>query len=305
MDFRSKILKRIEKKIITQLVIENPDEEYQNQIAGYENLDQLKLGATNTDPITISSTGTTYKAPRRPNLDGYNTPLRALHCRPIQSFDVTGLRASAPIGVAAPPGSRSKSKSKSGLPGMTPQAFLHIISGEKDIYWPQRNAPNVGRLDNQIEYLKIGIDCVLRDETGTDPALKSEYPGNGEYWWEEILNGRDPMDLPSIQLQQLNPVNPLAPSPTNLEYQPQYHKTINEQAVGFVTDMERLLNPGSIRLTEQGTNYTFGPNNEYEAQILNTNLAIWGMLPEAGNAPTDTVRCIFELEVHYPKVYDC
>ena len=94
--------------------------------------------------------------------------------------------------------------------------------------------------------------------------------------------------------------NPLASS-TKIDYQPLYHKTINEQATGFVADMEYLLRPAGFG----DRSFSFGPNDEYQAVVMNTNLAIWGMLPDSHNSPTDTVRCVFELEIHYPKAYDC
>ena len=43
---------------------------------------------------------------------------------------------------------------------------------------------------------------------------------------------------------------------------------------------------------------------QYQADVRNVNLPRWGMLPDAENSPTDTIRCIFDLEIHYPKIYD-
>ena len=118
----------------------------------------------------------------------------------------------------------------------------------------------------------------------------------------------NPPDIPEIVLQ--NPAAMPMAMPPVTTYEPQYHRTINQQAVQFVQDIESLLDPEDMKVDQQSNNYRFGPasveypDGIYQAWVMNTNLAMWGMLPEAGNAPTDTVRCIFEFEVHYPKVYD-
>ena len=72
-----------------------------------------------------------------------------------------------------------------------------------------------------------------------------------------------------------------------------YHKTINQQAVGFIEDIESLLDASDLRFNSEGKVYNFGSMGQYQAWIMDTSMAMWGMLPEAGNSPTDTVRsCI-------------
>ena len=307
MGFREAILKEIEKRICMALIIPDQEIEYQNDVRGYTNL--YKLQFTNdgkikkdlmqpgnlsyTDYVTSNPRpesdigkykSTSYLAPRIPNT-GYSTPLHALYCRPIQNLDITGLR---PIesrrGTTGGP--------NRGKVNHTPTAFLHIIDGEKDIYWPQRNRTAKARVDHQVEYMKIAIDCVFRDKCHVQKA--DEITGNGEHWEKEIMACRPP---PPIDVTGLS-----LPS----GYQPQYNPTINEQAVRFVQDTELILNPQTMNDI-----YTFGPNTasvgqpykgQYQAWVHNTNLAMWGMLPEAGGSPTDTVRTVFELEIHYPKV---
>ena len=243
-----------------------------------------------------------FLVPRRPN-DHFSTALRQLFCRPIKNFDATGLKQVNSVFADRKPILH------------TPTAFLHIISGEKDIYWPQRNNPATSRLNYQVEYLKVAIDCVFRDLSEpqvslpirplvTDDERPDDWFGNGEYWAEQKKACRfiDPIDIR----------DPVTGTDLSLPsgYQPEYYKTINEQAVGFVQDVESLLDPTDLRNRPNTTNpsepaqaFKFGVNQEYSADVRNTNLAIWGMLPEAGNSPTDTVRCVFELEIHYPKIY--
>ena len=150
----------------------------------YEPLNNLKFGDSNT-PIDSTNSGSPFQAPRSPKSNLYNTPLRALHCRPINTLDVTGRKVNQQSG---------NSQSNSCITDKPPQAFLHIISGEKDIYWPQRDAPNIGRLSNQIEYLKVGIDCVFRDEATPQPA--DNIIGNGDYWYNQICMGNELLPLP-------------------------------------------------------------------------------------------------------------
>ena len=123
--------------------------------------------------------------------------------------------------------------------------------------------------------------------------------GNGKHWEEQKKLCND-IDLPSITGLPAN-------------YQPQYHKTINQLATGFVQDVELLLNPGTIRdrpvpgmpaAPDAIQTFNFGDMGQYQADVRNVNLPRWGMLPDAENAPTDTVRCIFDLEIHYPKIYN-
>ena len=274
--FREAILNDIETRICNQLIIDEPTVEFQNDIAGYQNLyrlkfnqnDQVVIGTQGNIPSVVpnSEKENAYMAPRRPKIDGYSTPLRKLYCRPITNKDVTGIR-------------------NRGNRVLFPTAFVHIIDGEKDIYWPQRNNPVQGRLNHQVEYLKVAIDCVLRNEAEPDPATNTL--GNGEYWKRLIEQALPIPALDAIHLQGL----------LTGTYQPQYHRTINQQSVQFVQDLELLLQPETFR----SRTYKYGLNDRFEASVMNVNLAIWGMLPDSQNSPTDTVRCVFELEIHYPK----
>ena len=155
MGFREAILQFIERQICDHLIIDEPDVPYQNQIAGYENLNRLR-DITSDPGIVLAPSGTntydkeSFLAPRRPK-GHFSTALRRLLCRPIKNFDTTGLRQVNSLFADRKPIFK------------TPTAFLHIISGEKDIYWPQRNNPATSRLNYQVEYLKVAIDCVFRD----------------------------------------------------------------------------------------------------------------------------------------------
>ena len=298
MGFREAILKLIEDQV-RKLIIPQPVMVCQNDIDGYQNLYQLKFSGPDasgpitksSDHISIDSSGrvdqsskmNSYLAPRIPNA-GYSTPLRYLHCRPIQNWDVTGLR---------PGGARARGPDIRPISG-APTAFLHIITGEKDIYWPQRNNPAEGRLGDQIEYLKIAIYCVLRNEAEYEKA--SNTIGNGQLWNNQVNSGVSPSALPEIDLIDTSQSIRTLFHPTR-KYETFYHKTINQQAVGFVEDLESLLVVGPFR----NQVYSYGLNHEKQARVMNTLLPIWGMLPDAGNSPTDTVRCVFELEIHYPK----
>ena len=330
--FREQLLRIIEDDIIDNLVIQDLDEyPYQNDVPGYGNLYRLKFtGLDQEGPILIdtspdprlvrsgetiisgvsmdgrlegptgnpvpgTSTKNTFLAPRQPKA-GFSTTLANLFCRPIKNFDVTGLR---PGGITGGPDRGGCLESGT--------AFLHIIDGEKDIYWPQRNNPAAGRLDRQVEYLKIAIDCVFRDLAEPQKDIRDKngnyWIGNGKDWRNRIAMGNDPLPLQYIYLTEDRPTTP--PSEdwqrTGEIYQPRYYRTINQQAVQFVEDVEMILNPDKFRKKP----FRFGAEKQYEAVVMNTNLAVWGMLPEAGNSPTDTVRCVFELEIHYPKGYRC
>ena len=306
MGFREAILQYIEQQICDYLIIDEPDIPYQNQIAGYEDLNRLRN--IESDPGTVLApdlSGTnaydmqSFLVPRRPK-DHFSTALRQLYCRPIKNFDSTGLR-------------QVKKLFRDREPILqTPTAFLHIISGEKDIYWPQRNRPATSRLNYQVEYLKVAIDCVFRDlsepqnellirPSDTAGEMPKPWLGNGKYWSDQkkACNNIDPIDISGL-------------TGLPMGYQPEYYKTINQQATGFVQDIESLLDPTDIRnrpvagmpsSPDTAQTFNFGENNAFSADVRNTNLAIWGMLPESGNSPTDTVRCVFELEIHYPKIY--
>ena len=292
--FREAILEYIKKLICDNLVLqEDPEIRFQNDVEGYENLYRLKFLGEDKKiildfPSRIITTPTdtdkqnVFYAPRHPFKDGFNTSLRALYNRPLQNSDVTGLI----------------SGSESPFTIRTPAVFIHIIDGEKDIYWPQRNNAVTSRLGYQVEYLKVAIDCVLRDETEAEPTLN--ILGNGSYWKDQTQKCIELPDLPQVILAD------------GTSYQPTYHRTINDQAVGFVEDLELLLDPQEIRSRpipgmpsqSEAQTFNFGPNGQYHADVRNTNLAIWGMLPDSQNSPTDTVRCIFELEIHYPKTHN-
>lgn len=281
MGFREQILKKIEKQICENLVLEeDPFVRFQNDIPGYQELNRLR---NITSDHVLSLTGSTVKdhlsflSPRKPQNSDYNSILRAFYCRPINQRDITGLE-------------RLSSTSKPLIE--TPSAFLSFNTSEKDIYWPQRNNPASARLKDQVEYMKINIDCVFRDET--EGLGEPNYEGNGKYWKEQTRLCKDLNPLDEITIQH----------PSNLAgqmYRPEYHKTINQQVAQFIEDIERLLNPNNLRTDT----YKYGPSEQYEARVMNTNLAIWGMLPDSQNSPTDTVRAVFEVEVHYPKVPDC
>ena len=269
--FREQLLNEIYNYLCMKLVIEQSEISYQNNIPGYSDLNRLKIGDEN-NRISVSTSGNTYLVPRRPKLPEFNTPLRSLLNRPITQVDVAGLKVDS---------------SKKPLIN-TPSAFMHIVTAEKDLYFPSRRIPADGRIKDQIEFLKIGIDCVLRDET--DPIIGTSFEGNGKYWHNQIKLCTDMTvvkELPDITGLSL-PQGYVVP----------YHKPINQQAVGFVEDTERILNAGTFR---QHT-YKYGPNEENEAVVMNVLLAIWGMLPDAENSPTDTVRCVYEFEIHYPKI---
>ena len=305
MGFRETILKIIEEQVCKMVLNDDSDIAFQNDIPGYENLYALQPIGPNKEfqidpsimlPIIrnsqnrlVTNSGgllskekieNSYKAPRIQN-SSFTSFIRRLYCRPIKNFDVTGLR----------PQSGRFSKERIDPEDFdrqisnSPSAFLHIVTGEKDIYWPQRNNPAKSRLDDQVEYLKIAIDCVLKNEAEIDKA--GGITGNGECWQKLTDRCLPVPELPEIDLQ-----NPLSG-----KYRPEYHKTINQQATQFIEDVESLLVLGPFR----NRTYRYGPNHEKEARVMNTNLAIWGMLPEASNSPTDTVRAVFELEIHYPK----
>ena len=273
MGFRGQILNYIYNQLCTKLIISEPNKSYQNSISGYEDLNWLQQSDNRiVAPTPGTDADKPYLAPRQSKLPEFNTPLRMLYNRPITQNDVAGLRID-PI---------------TKLPEiMTPSAFIHIVTAEKDLYFPSRRIPAEGRLNDQIEFLKIGIDCVLRDETVAIPG--TNFGGNGKYWHDQIKLCQVPEppnidNIPSLQ------------SITN--YIVPYHKPINQQATGFVEDTERILCAGTLR----NMVFKYGPNEESEAKVMNIILGIWGMLPDSENSPTDTVRCIFELEIHYPKV---
>ena len=340
MGFREALLKHIELQIIQNLIIDNPEIEYQNDIEGYTNLYHLKFGSDGKiqppppgsvdlpyiDPYTdddakykewLKYRENAYLAPRISN-PGYSTALRALHCRPIKNFDVTGLRhVQSQALPGRPPRKSDNPKSRGvriidvtggvdrGPVDNPPQAFLHIVSGEKDIDRPIRNTKRKARVDHQVEYMKVAIDCVFRDICTPQP--EDHLLGNGKYWFNQIQKGFNPPEIPEIDLQSpvlMPPPNPLSPTmPMMTTYTAEYHKTLNQQAVGFIEDIESLLDASDLRLNAEGQVYRFGPDNSYQAWIMDANLALWGMLPEAGNSPTDTVRSVFTIEIHYPKVY--
>ncbi len=302
MGFREAILLFIEKQLCDNLIIDEPDVPFQNQIAGYEDLNRLRDIGSNTALAAIGTNTydeTSYLAPRRSN-GHFSTPLRRLYCRPIKNSDVTGILGS--IGTFDDKNPIFK----------TPSAFLHINGGEKDLYWPQRTRPAETRLGYQVEYLRVNIDCVFRDLSEPQPELPmrptvndGEMPkswlGNGQYW-------EDQKKLCNV-IQPIN-INGLTGLPS--DYQPEYHKTINQLATGFVQDLESLLDPSDIRTRsdtpsgmppQPGQAFTFGEMGKYQADVRNVNLPRWGMLPDAENSPTDTIRCIFDLEIHYPKIY--
>ena len=265
MGFRGQILNWIYNQLCINLLIDNPEESYQNAIN--PDLNNLKIG-DKTHQISITAPGNKYLAPRQPKLLEFSTPLRRLYNRPTTQNDVTGLKV------------------ENGFPKViTPSAFIHIVTAEKDLYFPSRRIPAEGRLNDQIEFLKIGIDCVLRDET--EPIAGTSFQGNGEFWKEQVKDC----------------VDPIPPIETVNGYQPLYYRPINQQATDFVEDTERILSAGTLR----NMVFQYGPpnpttNQQAEAKVMNVILGIWGMLPNSENSPTDTVRCIYELEIHYPKV---
>ena len=150
--FREQLLKIIEKEIICELIIDDPMIPYQNGVTGYGNIYRYKftglnqggqilldssLGdisgikeVPNSSPKSYELTDLSgnrlvgmspkysFMAPRQPR-SGYSTPLRKLYCRPIENFDVTGLRPGGIIGGSG--GNRNGDD----------VAFLHIITGEK------------------------------------------------------------------------------------------------------------------------------------------------------------------------------
>ena len=342
MGFREALLRHIELLIIQNLIIDQPDIEYQNDISGYTNLYKLKLDSSGKifkdptisgdlpyiNPYTTNKDErkklndyreNAYLAPRPAN-PGYHTSLRALHCRPIKNFDVTGLRHTRSQAIPGRLDLSDDNRSIKVQPRIIsveggidrgpvdnpPQAFLHIVSGEKDLDRPIRNTARKARLDHQVEYMKVAIDCVFRDICTPQP--EDLIDGNGKYWLDQVQKGFSPPEIPEIELQP--PVimpsvpNPLSPTmPMMTTYPAEYHKTLNQQAVGFIEDIESLLDHSDLRFNPEGQVYSFGPDNSYQAWIMDVNMAMWGMLPEAGNSPTDTVRSIFTIEIHYPKIY--
>ena len=81
MGFREAILLFIEKQLCDNLIIDEPDVPFQNQITGYEDLNRLRdIRSDAALSVTPSNTYDTqsYLAPRRPK-DNFSTPLRRLY----------------------------------------------------------------------------------------------------------------------------------------------------------------------------------------------------------------------------------
>lgn len=276
MNFRNAVLNDIRKRICDHLIIPEPKVTFQNFISGYSNLDDLKFDR-DTQEVQLSPTNADgiFYAPRRAN-SGFNTALRSVQDRPIKNFDVTGLRPASATGVPE----RIEND-----PAPAPTTFIHIVEARKDIDPPGRTNAQPGRLDQRIEYLELAIDCVLRDDTYQPETNRK---GNGLLWKNQNDLCIPISELPEINLQ----------SPETGTYRTEYHKTINNQATGFVEDMESILNPGTQRRV-----VNFGASMELEAVINNVIFTQWGMLPQSSNTPTDTVRCLFVIEIRYPTIY--
>ena len=71
MGFREAILLFIEKQLCDHLIIDEPDIPFQNQIAGYEDLNRLRPDPMDNNKLKPSGTNTydeeSYLAPPRPN----------------------------------------------------------------------------------------------------------------------------------------------------------------------------------------------------------------------------------------------
>ena len=101
-------------------------------------------------------------------------------------------------------------------------------------------------------------------------------------------------DLPraSVTFTPAGPV--LASDPQRINYN--YWRTMNEQALGFVSDIQSVVSLThlmSIAPEIEGT--------RQDTFISNAHWGDWAMLPKAENSPVDQVSLPLIVKVHYPK----
>lgn len=296
MDWRLEVLAYIEQQLCI-LMVNDPEKEFENDI------DPELNGLTfNTNTQTIELNGqpaleqnNTYLAPRVPKLGGsnmgrFNTPIRSFLSQPVKPEDVASIDSR-----------KRRRKNQRNLNNGLPAMFLQIAGGTSDIRGPAFNESNEtpGRIGQQIEYFEFNILGVFRDRTW-DPTLPSECTDNPNHHWKG--NGRAWFDA-RRRCQKLPPFPDLSGLQESNSMAVNYWRPVNQQALGFVHDVQLLLDLAHITAINPMIQNQM-PTRSGDTFIMNTYWGDWIMLPNTQNSPVEVVSVPLILKVYHPKSYN-
>ena len=284
MTWRKKVNQQIEERL-SILLVDQPEYTFQNQVN--EGLNRVSISGTGQGPLVLGANPYEfpehrYWAPRIP-CTGYNTPIRWIISGNLSGEDFTGEQAFR----------------------RTPSLAVQVYSGEE--------SGNPGRNTHQSEVMQFLIHGIFRDctrpevETLVNPENEKPFKwlGNGYDWQKKKEGFRRIQNLDDFIRDQSKkfPEKPI-------NHFPRWHRTMNEQSIDFVDDVQRVLNVGymrNIRVDDlskpDAQPISTTDLMENDAFVVNMRWGKWGLL-KMDNSPDIFVTSIpLFIQVSYPKVY--
>ena len=269
---------------ISGLLVDDPQKQFENECDKRYNQFKFK---DKVGPIFLSNDDTytddTFACPRLPR-EGFFTPQRFIY-RKLNYREAI-----------------SKAEHE-------PSVFIHIISGQKDTNNPLLEPRQTGRINWARDYLDIAINCVLKDETIPEDNRKIPrdlckpkqgedlypYLGNGQMWADQNRRALVVQDLSKLVRLPSDPFDSNTESRQMFQRAPQFHRDFDDQATGFIQDLENLIEYNTIT----PVNEQFLVNNESDVLILNVDIVQYGPIPDINNTPTNVFTCICRVEFYY------
>ena len=299
--WRKKILRYLEDQICILMVPER-QHRFENDIN--PELDYYKFsGGNGTGPIQYDK-DTNYNpperddrfmAPRNPN-PGFNTPLRHFISNPIKNEDLTGINEG----------------------NKTPAIYLQVYGGVQDpSQAPQPPQRTDVRINSSKETVQFVIHGVFRDDSlpqvdilygpqGSSGPPTHKWYGNGYDWQMKKEGCQRIQNLKTYWEDRRCDMPSIPPVP-----EARWHRTMNEQILDFIDDIEFLLNIAnlqSIRIdTLLGSHPPVDPKDlttlaDNDAFISKAWWGTWQCYKMAENSPINVVSLPLIMEVHFPIV---
>ena len=324
--WRKKILRYMEDQICMLMVPErhlrfendvNPELDYYH-FSGDNGRGPIQHAGWDPECPGPPSRANRFMAPRNPN-PGFNTPLRHFISNPIKNEDLTGINKD----------------------NKTPAIYLQVYGGVQDpSQSPQPSQRPQGRLDHSVETMQFVVHGVFRDdskpqldilcdfenpknnedpdntrvrkrrskERKESPPDRGLYPwyGNGYEWQDKKEGCQRIQNLMQYWEDRRLELPSTPPVP-----EARWHRTMNEQIVDFIDDIEFLLNIANLRSirvdTLLGAHPPVDPKDlttlaDNDAFISKAWWGTWQCYKMAENNPINVVSLPLIMEVHFPIV---
>ena len=322
--WRNKILRYVEDQICMMMIPQrehrfenevNPDLNYYH-FADNEGKGPIQYHVVHDEMAQVTNSPPPRKnrfmAPRNP-IPGFNTPLRHFISNPIKNEDMTGINTD----------------------NKTPAIYLQVFGGVQDPNTnPHERPPTQGRLDHSVETFQLIIHGVFRDDSKPRMEQQCDYEnpndpkdpdntkirkrknkqdqglynwyGNG-YDWQNKKEGCERIQNLMAYLEDRRlelPSNPPVP-------EMRWHRSMNEQIIDFIDDIEYLLNVANLQRirvdTLMGGQAPSDPSDmttlaDNDAFISKAWFGNWQLFKMSKNSPVNVVSFPLIMQVHFPIV---